>query len=238
MASRSSKAMADADTALPGGTVETIKKSQALLAPVMKAIATAMGPHCEVVLHDLSSRHVRRYHTIRAMENPHVTGRSVGGPSTNLGLQSSARRSGRPQRLGYRRPNRGRAPTPLLIGLLPRCGRPRHRRAVRQRRPDAAPTRASTDRNPDTRKRVRHTSQGDARPRHRNRPRHPVRVRSRRRGKPSPDDGPSRPPWTSSRRWISKAHSRSAAPSNSYPRLWISDGLRLPYLDELRKAAP
>jgi predicted transcriptional regulator YheO len=55
------------------------------LQPIMKAIAGAVGPHCEVVLHDLSQREMER--TIVAIENGHVTGREVGGPSTNRGLE-------------------------------------------------------------------------------------------------------------------------------------------------------
>jgi predicted transcriptional regulator YheO len=56
-----------------------------LLAPVMQGITSAVGRHCEVVLHDLTGRDFE--HTIAAIENGHVTGRSVGGPSTNLGLE-------------------------------------------------------------------------------------------------------------------------------------------------------
>lgn len=89
------------DAAVPG-TVETIEELQALLAPVMRAIATAVGPHCEVVLHDLSSRHVDLRHTIRAIENPQVTGRSVGGPSTNLGLQVLRDEAADHNAFGYR----------------------------------------------------------------------------------------------------------------------------------------
>lgn len=55
-----------------------------LLQPVMKAIATAVGPHCEVVLHDLTQGLER---TILAIENGQITGRAVGGASTNLGLE-------------------------------------------------------------------------------------------------------------------------------------------------------
>lgn len=87
MAGKRGTAAPAPDAGLPAGTVETIEELHALLAPVMKAIATAVGPHCEVVLHDLSSRHVDLRHTIRAIENPQVTGRAVGGPSTNLGLE-------------------------------------------------------------------------------------------------------------------------------------------------------
>jgi len=55
------------------------------LAPVMEAIAAATGPHCEVVLHDLTSRDLE--HSVYAIVNGHVSGRSVGGPSTNLGAE-------------------------------------------------------------------------------------------------------------------------------------------------------
>lgn len=102
MANRRSGPAAGAGPAPAGGTVETIEELQALLAPVMKAIATAVGPHCEVVLHDLSSRHVDLRHTIRAIENPQVTGRSVGGPSTNLGLEVLRDEAADHNAFGYR----------------------------------------------------------------------------------------------------------------------------------------
>jgi len=100
MASQSVRAAGD-DAAVPG-TVETIEELQALLAPVMRAIATAVGPHCEVVLHDGSSRHVDLRHTVRASDNPQVTGRSVGGPSTNLGLQVLRDETAEHNAFGYR----------------------------------------------------------------------------------------------------------------------------------------
>jgi predicted transcriptional regulator YheO len=53
---------------------------------VMRAIAAAGGPTCEVVLHNLDGADVDLGHTIIAIENGHVTGREVGGPSTSLGL--------------------------------------------------------------------------------------------------------------------------------------------------------
>lgn len=73
------------DQALPKGLFESIEDLYAVLEPVMKAIAAAVGEHCEVVLHDLSRRDMN--HTIYAIENGHVSGRAVGGPSTNLGLE-------------------------------------------------------------------------------------------------------------------------------------------------------
>lgn len=71
-------------TDVTGQTFENIDQLYPTLRPVMLAIAAAVGAHCEVVLHDLTSRSMDR--TIYAIENGHVTGRKVGGPSTNLGL--------------------------------------------------------------------------------------------------------------------------------------------------------
>lgn len=71
-----------------------------LLSPVMKGIAAAVGSHCEVVLHDLSRRDLE--HTIVAIENGHVTGRTVGGPSTNLGLEQLRDESTDHDAFGYR----------------------------------------------------------------------------------------------------------------------------------------
>lgn len=70
-----------------------------LLQPVMKGIATAVGPHCEVVLHDLTQDPDR---TIIAIENSHVTGRAVGGSSTNFGLEVLRNGDQEVNTLGYR----------------------------------------------------------------------------------------------------------------------------------------
>ena len=70
------------------------------LEPIMKAIAAAVGPHCEVVLHDLSQRDMER--TIVAIENGHVTGRTVGGPSTNRGLELLRREAEDHDEYGYK----------------------------------------------------------------------------------------------------------------------------------------
>lgn len=56
-----------------------------MLAPLMEAIAAVGGPHCEVVLHDLTTGDLE--HSVYAIINGHVSGRSVGGPSTNLGAE-------------------------------------------------------------------------------------------------------------------------------------------------------
>ncbi|GIH92233.1 DNA-binding protein [Planobispora siamensis] len=71
-----------------------------ILRPIMKAVAAAVGPHCEVVLHDLSREGMDR--TIAAIENGHVTGRVVGGPSTNLGLEMRRKEAEDHDEYGYR----------------------------------------------------------------------------------------------------------------------------------------
>lgn len=80
-------------------TFEDIESLYAVVGPVMRAIATAAGPACEVVLHDLSRRDLQ--HTIYAIENGHVTGRSVGGPSTSLGLEVRQNEEADHDKFGY-----------------------------------------------------------------------------------------------------------------------------------------
>lgn len=58
----------------------------AVFRPVMHALASAAGPGCEVVLHDLSAPDPDLSHTIAEIENGHVTGREIGGPSSSLGI--------------------------------------------------------------------------------------------------------------------------------------------------------
>lgn len=87
---------------------ESIEEVYAALGPVMRAVASAVGPHCEVVLHDVGRNDPG--HTIYAIENGHVTGRSVGGPSTNLGLAVRSDQAADHDALGYRgRTSDGRA---------------------------------------------------------------------------------------------------------------------------------
>lgn len=50
--------------------------------PMVKALAETLGPDYEVVLHDVSDPE----HSVVAIENGHVTGRSVGSPLTDFGL--------------------------------------------------------------------------------------------------------------------------------------------------------
>ena len=50
-----------------------------LYGPVLRTLASAAGPHVEVVLHNLDDSDVDLDHTIMAITNGHVTGRKVGG---------------------------------------------------------------------------------------------------------------------------------------------------------------
>lgn len=78
---------------------ERFEDLEATLLPVMRAIASAVGSHCEVVLHDLRDRNMGE--TIRAIENGHVSGRRAGGPSTNLGLEVLADEAANHDAHGY-----------------------------------------------------------------------------------------------------------------------------------------
>nr|WP_309099998.1 helix-turn-helix transcriptional regulator [Fredinandcohnia onubensis] len=64
--------------------MEKLEEAYSLLMPLVKSIANALGPNCEVVLHNLKNMES----SIVAIENGHITGRKVGDPSTNLGLQA------------------------------------------------------------------------------------------------------------------------------------------------------
>ena len=60
-----------------------------------------IGPRCEVVLHDYREWD-RSGSTIVWIENGHVTGRHVGGPTTNLGLEAMRSGDASPDRFNYR----------------------------------------------------------------------------------------------------------------------------------------
>lgn len=64
--------------------MENITNELDFLSCLTKAIAIHFGENCEVVLHDLSKG---LENSIVAIENGHVTGRKVGDPSSNLGLE-------------------------------------------------------------------------------------------------------------------------------------------------------
>jgi predicted transcriptional regulator YheO len=94
------KSVADGiGAAVTKGRFESIEAAHSVLEPVMRAIASAVGDHCEVVLHDLSQRDLN--HTIYAIINGHVTGREVGGPSTNLGLEAVRNEAAEHDEFGY-----------------------------------------------------------------------------------------------------------------------------------------
>ncbi|UEJ81872.1 helix-turn-helix transcriptional regulator [Brachybacterium halotolerans subsp. kimchii] len=77
-----------------------IDEAHRALAPVMEAIAAVGGPHCEVVLHDLSAGDLE--HSIHAILHGEVSGRRVGGPSTNLGAEVLHDQSRDHNAFGYR----------------------------------------------------------------------------------------------------------------------------------------
>lgn len=52
--------------------------------PLVEGIAQTFGKNCEVVLHDVKNPQ----NSILAISNGHVTGRSVGGPMSEYGLQT------------------------------------------------------------------------------------------------------------------------------------------------------
>lgn len=64
--------------------METISEEFEFFAELAKGIAAQFGDRCEVVIHDWSKPFES---TVVAIENGHVTGRKVGDPSTNLGLE-------------------------------------------------------------------------------------------------------------------------------------------------------
>jgi predicted transcriptional regulator YheO len=66
-----------------GSDCDTGHACLALYSGVVESIARAFGSSCEVVLHSLED--VGR--SVVKIENSHVTGRSVGAPMTDLGLQ-------------------------------------------------------------------------------------------------------------------------------------------------------
>jgi predicted transcriptional regulator YheO len=83
-------------------TFESAAEALVAFRPVMRAIAAASGPACEVVLHNLDGTDVDLRHTIMAIENGHVTGREVGGPSTSIGLEVQKDPNADHDAFGYR----------------------------------------------------------------------------------------------------------------------------------------
>lgn len=64
--------------------MESIREDFEFFNDLIKGIAAQFGDQCEVVLHDLTGDYDS---TIVAIENGHITGRKVGDPGTNLGLE-------------------------------------------------------------------------------------------------------------------------------------------------------
>lgn len=64
--------------------MESISQELDFLTELARGITAQFGEHCEVVVHDWSKPVDS---TIVAIENGHVTGRKVGDPGTNLGLE-------------------------------------------------------------------------------------------------------------------------------------------------------
>ena len=94
--------LAPADGAGTGNRLpvdEFAEMKDALIA-IARAIARTTGPQCEVVLHDYREWD-RSGSTIVWIENGHVTGRRVGGPTTNLGLEALKSGNDSPDRFNY-----------------------------------------------------------------------------------------------------------------------------------------
>jgi predicted transcriptional regulator YheO len=89
---------ADAGDRLP---VDELSDVAGLLRATARAIARTVGPRCEVVVHDYREWQ-RSGSTIVWIENGHVTGRHVGGPTTNLGLEVLRSGDRTPNRFDYR----------------------------------------------------------------------------------------------------------------------------------------
>jgi predicted transcriptional regulator YheO len=64
--------------------MESIHEDFEFFNDLIKGIAAQFGDQCEVVLHDLTGDYES---TIVAIENGHITGRKIGDPGTNLGLE-------------------------------------------------------------------------------------------------------------------------------------------------------
>jgi predicted transcriptional regulator YheO len=85
---------------LAGARFASFDEAYRVLTPLMEAITAVVGPHCEVVLHDLSGGDLD--HSVAAIVNGHLSGRTVGGPSTNLGLEVLGDQSADHDAHGYR----------------------------------------------------------------------------------------------------------------------------------------
>ncbi|OAS23676.1 helix-turn-helix transcriptional regulator [Paenibacillus oryzisoli] len=64
--------------------MESIQDEFEFLTDMVTGLAAQFGENCEVVLHDLTGSYES---TIVAIANGHITGRKIGDPGTNLGLE-------------------------------------------------------------------------------------------------------------------------------------------------------
>lgn len=64
--------------------MESISENQELIQKIMDLLEHHLGESCEVILHDYSKGPM---HSIVDIRNGHVTGRSVGGCTTNIGFE-------------------------------------------------------------------------------------------------------------------------------------------------------
>lgn len=64
--------------------MESISENQELIQKFMDLLENHLGESCEVILHDYSKGPM---HSIVDIRNGHVTGRSVGGCTTNIGFE-------------------------------------------------------------------------------------------------------------------------------------------------------
>ncbi|CAH1230147.1 Transcriptional regulator DauR [Paenibacillus allorhizoplanae] len=64
--------------------MESIQDEFVFLTDMVTGLAAQFGENCEVVLHDLTGSYES---SIVAIANGHITGRKVGDPGTNLGLE-------------------------------------------------------------------------------------------------------------------------------------------------------
>lgn len=99
-APRTNQAATPMDPLATSPCFDSIEAAHQALAPVMEAIAGVGGPECEVVLHNLTTGDLE--HSVYAIINGHVSGRSVGGPSTNLGAEVLRDESKDHNAFGYR----------------------------------------------------------------------------------------------------------------------------------------
>ncbi|AQP46765.1 hypothetical protein BW730_03705 [Tessaracoccus aquimaris] len=78
---------------------ETIEDVASVALPIMQAVCEAVGRQCEMVLHDLTSRDLN--HSVYAIYNGKLTGRTVGSPSTRLGFAAMRDEQNNHDAFGY-----------------------------------------------------------------------------------------------------------------------------------------